>query len=269
MPALSDIAAAFARPDRPKIEARLLLMVAHPDDETIALGSQLCRCQDLILLHLTDGAPHNLVDARRYGFEDAASYAAARSTELDAALAAGAVKARRLGLNWADQSLSGSLFELARWVMGVLEELRPHVLITHAYEGGHPDHDAAAFAGQLAASGLASAVRPERLEFAGYNGARGLVQWGRFIPKRNHPAAEIMLTKQERARKKAMLACFQTQAGVLADAPLNRERLRTAPQYDFTAPPHAGALWYEGKGWGATGESWRAGAKDALDRMGA
>lgn len=247
--------------------ARVLLVAAHPDDETIGLGAQLWRCRDLILLHLTDGAPRNLVDARRHGFEDAASYAAARSLELETALAAGDVIARRLSFARADQSLSGSLFDLTRCLKGLLEELRPQVLITHAYEGGHPDHDAAAFAGQLASSALSPKSRPSRLEFAGYHAAGGVIHWGRFIPSPDLPVAEIVLSEGERARKETMLACFKTQAEILAAAPRTCERLRTAPDYDFSAPPHAGRLWYEEKAWGTNGAGWRAEAQDALARM--
>lgn len=247
--------------------ARVLLVAAHPDDETIGLGAQLCRCQELILLHLTDGAPRDLVDARRHGFEDAASYAAARSLELDAALAAGGVIARRLSFAWADQSLSGALFDLTRCLKALLEEVRPQVLITHAYEGGHPDHDAAAFVGQLASYALSPQTPPSRLEFAGYHAAGGGIHWGRFIPRPNLPVAQIVLTKVERARKEAMLACFKTQAEVLRPVPRICERLRTAPEYDFSVPPHAGTLWYEKQDWGANGAGWCAAAQDALGRM--
>ena len=75
-------AALFAHSQRPRIAARVLLVAAHPDDETVGVGAQLHRCDDLILLHLTDGAPRNLADARRHGFDDAPSYGAARAREL-------------------------------------------------------------------------------------------------------------------------------------------------------------------------------------------
>ena len=35
--------------------------------------------------------------------------------------------------------------------MDVLDDVRPDVVLTHAYEGGHSDHDATAFAVHLAA----------------------------------------------------------------------------------------------------------------------
>jgi LmbE family N-acetylglucosaminyl deacetylase len=253
--------AVFADPTRCPITGRTLLVAAHPDDETIGCGAQLHRCEDLILLHLTDGAPRDLADARRHGFEDAPSYAAARARELQAALAAGGVSCRRYALGLADQSLAHGLAELARRIRAAIERLRPALLLTHAYEGGHPDHDAAAFACQAAADALPQADRPLRLEFAGYHATQAGLTWGRFLPGEEEFA--VALTEAERRRKDTMLACFATQAAVLAAAPRDHERLRLAPRYDFNRAPHPGPLWYERMNWGATGAEWRAAAQSA------
>ena len=64
-----------------------------------------------------------------------------------------------------------------------------------------------------------------------------------------------------------MLACFATQAATLAPFGATYELFRAAPHYDFTQPPHAGALHYERHDWGMTGRRWRslaAGAARAL-----
>jgi LmbE family N-acetylglucosaminyl deacetylase len=253
--------AIFADAGRPRIRPRVLLAVAHPDDETVALGAQLCRCEDLILLHLTDGAPRNLADARWHGFADAASYAAARARELYAALAAGEVSARRFSFGLPDQGLTHALPELCRRVGALVDRLRPAVLITHAYEGGHPDHDCAALACQAAAVALAGTLR---LEFTAYHAAAGTPAWGQFVDKPEQPQIAIALSLEEQRRKSAMLACFATQAAVLASAPRSEERLRIAPAYDFREPPHAGPLWYERMEWGVSGATWRQRAAAAL-----
>jgi LmbE family N-acetylglucosaminyl deacetylase len=266
---VESMAGAFARPDRPTITARMLLVAAHPDDETIGLGAQLHRCANLTLLHLTDGAPRNLVDAHRHGFEDAAAYAAARSRELKAALAAGGVRARTLSMGRADQGLWCELVECARELTRLVQDWRPEILVTHAYEGGHPDHDSAAFICQLATAALPIETRPARLEFAGYNAADGALRWGKFIDRPDLPVSEIVLEAEESERKAAMLACFTSQAEVLRSIPLSPEHLRPAPGYDFTQPPHAGALWYESQDWGAKGADWREAARKALHRLSA
>jgi LmbE family N-acetylglucosaminyl deacetylase len=253
----------FVDPGRPRIAARLLLVAAHPDDETVGLGAQLHRCDELILLHLTDGAPRNLADARRHGFQDAPSYAAARARELQAALAAGSVSAARYSWGLPDQGLASVLSELCRRMAAFVRCLRPDALVTHAYDGGHPDHDSAALACQVASRALPVARRPWRLEFAGYHAAAGAPSWGRFVTE-DASVVTIRLTGEEQRRRAAMLACFTTQASVLAAAPRIEERLRPAPEHDFRNPPHSGPLWYERMGWGVTGAEWRSFAAAAL-----
>jgi LmbE family N-acetylglucosaminyl deacetylase len=264
MPAPSEAIARFVEPDRGPIPERVLLIAAHPDDETAGIGAQLHRCQDLVLLHLTDGAPRSLTDARRHGFGDAASYAAARARELQAALAAGGVRPHRCySLGLPDQSLGWSLVALTRRLARLVAELRPSIQITHAYEGGQPDHDAAAFAAQMAVAVQPPQTRPARLEFAGYHAADGSLAWGGFLDETGESGA-IRLSAEERRRRSAMLDCFETQKSVLVFASRSEERLRPAPDYDFAQPPHAGALWYERMDWNMSGAEWRAEARTSL-----
>jgi hypothetical protein len=63
---------------RPKIPLdRIAIVVAHPDDETMGCGAQIARLIGATIIIVTDGAPHDLVDARNYGFENSADYALA------------------------------------------------------------------------------------------------------------------------------------------------------------------------------------------------
>jgi LmbE family N-acetylglucosaminyl deacetylase len=135
------------------------------------------------------------------------------------------------------------------------------VVVTHAYEGGHPDHDAAAFAVQAAAQRTGVPV----LEMAGYHGATGSLSVGRFLPPPGEAAPEtvLRLTPEQQALKRRMLGCFVSQAQVLAAFPTGEERLRPAPRYDFTTPPHSGRLLYETMPWGITGAGFRALAAEA------
>jgi hypothetical protein len=49
------------------IENKVMIVVAHPDDETIGMGAQLRRFNDALLVQLTDGAPRDGHDANAHG----------------------------------------------------------------------------------------------------------------------------------------------------------------------------------------------------------
>ena len=276
---------------REPIDDAVALVVAHPDDEVIAAGAVLPLFRRLLLVHVTDGAPRNLADANAHGFADADSYAAARRAELGRALAyavpplsfTGEVAAQPTEAAWtervppppcfawshsptsqgrisrcelgaSDQGASDRMAELAIKLRGLLTEHSVRLVLTHPYEGGHPDHDATAF--------IAHHARLPMMEFASYHAAQdGGMQTGCFLPG---PEPLVLgLTPDEQARKRAMLAAFTTQAATLAPFGTERECFRPAPRYDFTQSPHPGQLHYEKYDWGMTGERWRALAAEA------
>jgi LmbE family N-acetylglucosaminyl deacetylase len=235
----------------------VLVVVAHPDDEAIGLGAQLARLRErVVVAHLTDGSPHDPSDARAAGFATREAYARARRAELEAALAeAGIGPERTRGLSLVDQDASLHLAAAARFVARLVEEERPQVVVVPAYEGGHPDHDAAAFAAHAAVS-LASRPAPAIVEFPLYRTGPEGMTIARFLPG-GPPAVEVPLDERRQELKRRMVARFATQQRVLAAFPLDREVFRDAPSYDFGRPPHAGRLHYESQAWGLTGERWR------------
>ncbi len=239
---------------------RIAVVVAHPDDEVIGLGSRLPFLRDAFLIHVTDGSPRNLSDAHAAGFIRGEDYARARRGELLAALQLARIPPRRaLRLGFVDQETSLNLDSLTRALAGLLRELSPDVVLTHAYEGGHPDHDATAFAAHHACRMLPQEgdAHPQLAEFALYHGCGGSLQTNTFLAVEPDRPLTIELSEPEREFKRELFRCFVTQARVLRGFPIARENFRLAPEYDFTQAPHEGSLYYEQFDWGMTGLRWR------------
>jgi LmbE family N-acetylglucosaminyl deacetylase len=251
------------------LEVRAAVVAAHPDDETLGFGVGMTRLADLTLIHVTDGAPSNMADARRAGFRSRSAYAEARVKELDAALAVlGVVPNQRLRYGVRDQQASERLADLTRRLASDLTDF--DLVITHPYEGGHPDHDAAAFAVQTACVLLARSARtpPRRWEFAGYHKADGQARAGRFAPARFAPEHRLAMSADDATRRGRAMACFETQLDVLTRFGAPDERVRRAPVYDFTRPPPPGAALYDDWGWPVTAALWRDRARAAQRELG-
>jgi LmbE family N-acetylglucosaminyl deacetylase len=248
--------------------APVLIVGAHPDDEILGTGGLMGRLSDFHVVTVTNGAPRNWWPK---GFGSAREYAATRHREAEAALALlgrGADHASNFSIN--DQEASYRIHSLVRRLLNLLSDGRFRHVITHTYEGGHPDHDSTALAVHAACHLLACQGRavPALVEMTGYHKLDGEMRRGEFLP---HPGAgpvqTFTLDAAERERKKQMFACHASQGNVLAPFPLDMELFRQAPAYDFTLPPHDGELSYESYGWDIDGRRWRAIAQRALARM--
>lgn len=248
---------------------RITVLVAHPADEILGLGGQLAQIGALTLVHVTDGAPRELAGAQRASFGSRERYAQARARELDRALAAAGVRharSRELGLT--EQEASHHLADLVKLLIGELANA--DVILTHPYEGGHPDHDACAFAAQAACTArwLMGAATPQRLEFACYHSRDGRLAAGRFWEAPGCPERVIALHDGPLAAKRAALAELVTQNMRLGAGPADVERLRRAPSYDFGRPPPPQEVFYESQGAGMSGALWRSQASGALRALG-
>lgn len=112
----------------------ILAVVAHPDDAELLAGGTLIKCarrgERTGVLDLTAGEAGSRGSAE------------VRAREAEAAgEVLGLATRRNAGLP--DSALGNSL-EARRTVAGILRELRPRIIITHAPEGRHPDHRIAA-----------------------------------------------------------------------------------------------------------------------------
>jgi LmbE family N-acetylglucosaminyl deacetylase len=252
------------------VEPPVMIVVAHPDDETIGMGAQLCRFRNALLLQITDGAPRDGLDAAARGFAGIREYAFARRIELYAALEAGlaaGVRTEIVGIT--DQGACLNLARLTERILQRLEQKRPAAIFVQPYEGGHPDHDAAAFSVQAAARLISTSGETPLaiIEMTAYHADGPRLATGTFLPS-GDPITTIELTSADRLRKRRMIDRFTSQRDLLAGFETEVERFREAPDYDFAQPPHPGELHYERLGWSITGEAWRSHARGALEALG-
>jgi LmbE family N-acetylglucosaminyl deacetylase len=249
----------------------VLVVVAHPDDETVGIGGHLREMPKASIVHVTDGAPRDLYDARAYGFEDWRDYAEARREELLAAVSEAGIGPEALtAIRIPDQQAAHNIAWLARELERVFMERDARLVFTHPFEGGHPDHDATAFAVWAACRMIADAGSrpPERLEMAFYHaGPHGPV-FQDFAAEPGVPMLEIELNTAAFDVKRRMLAGHATQRQTLAPFGARVERFRAAPTYDFRALPNGGRLYYETLPVNFSGADWLRLIGRAYDELG-
>jgi LmbE family N-acetylglucosaminyl deacetylase len=245
---------------------RVLVVAAHPDDEILGAGIWLQRHREYEahILHVTDGSPRDLRDAQAAEFRTREAYATARRREVLSALQMAGVppeKCHQLGVT--DQEAYLCLREVVQGIDRVVEQLRPEIVLTPAYEGGHPDHDAAALAVWVVRR---SQRNFEHREFPLYHaGPAGEMVTASFLPGEEGRREEVLqLSAHEREQKRRMLDCFVSQAKTLSQFGVEAERFRRCGDYDFTKAPHPGTLLYERWGWGISGTDWRKRASALL-----
>jgi LmbE family N-acetylglucosaminyl deacetylase len=237
------------------------VVIAHPDDESIGCGGLLARLRGVSVVLLTDGAPRNLVDAKALGFATAAAYACARAAEFREAMRlVGVADTAMVSLDVPDQSAARNLTLLTCRLVEIFSARSIRIAITHAYEGGHPDHDAAAFAVHAARNLL---VRDGHLlqiiEMPLYRlGQEGMLVQS-FAPcSDGGPEMRLQLNAPAQQQKQQLLDVYRTQRSMLSAFRLDAEPFRLAGQYDFACLPNVGRVLYERHDWGLTGTQWEA-----------
>src|SRR5262249_52218869 len=152
----------------------------------------------------------------------------------------------------ADQEASRHLVQLTCHLKGLFDQLSPQVILTHAYEGGHPDHDATAFA-------VHHAMFPaELLEFSSYHRhpLNASIETACFLGSPQIEVQRFVLNDAQRTFKRRMLDCFASQRETLKWFRIDEECIRRAPAYNFTNPAHRGRLFYESFDWGVNSLEW-------------
>lgn len=233
---------------------RTLVLIAHPDDETISCGALLQRMREPLVVYATDGGPQDEYFWGRYGSRE--KYVELRREEARAALHAVGVEqvlwlADEHRHPFQDQRLFRNIPAAAEALRRVVAENKPEAILTLAYEGGHPDHDSCNFLGRQVGDEFRLPVWEAPLYFRrGDNNV--LLQ---EFHSTNGTEIDLIPTEEEQGRKRAMCEAYVSQKGVVAIFENNvRETFRPMATYDYSRPPHSGILNYEAWEWPITGQ---------------
>jgi LmbE family N-acetylglucosaminyl deacetylase len=246
---------------------RCSVIVAHPADEVVGAGCLISKLVDVTVLHVTDGAPPDMQDARAAGFKERAEYAKARREECLHALAiANVPEDHVVDLQITDQHASDALTDLTKKIAAFLQQSSADIVVTHAYEGGHPDHDATAFATHAALRLMEqNGFKPPVIFEMGLHPSEDFkAKVPDFLPGTERETTTLLLDEGARKLKQRMFACFETQRESLEVSPIGPEKFRQPIAYDFSAPPQGGKLHYERFDWAPSSDEWQSLACNAL-----
>jgi N-acetylglucosamine malate deacetylase 2 len=249
---------------------RCSVIVAHPADEVVGAGCLISKLDDVTVLHVTDGAPRDMHDAKAAGFDARSDYARARKEECLAALAiANVPEARVVDLEITDHHASACLTDLTKKIATFLQQSAADIVVTHAYEGGHPDHDATAFATHAALRLLKqNGFKPPVLFEMGLHPSEDFkAKVPDFLPGAERETTTLLLDERAKELKQRMFACFETQRESLEASPIGPEKFRQPIAYDFSSPPQHGKLHYEKFAWAPTRNEWQSLACEALANL--
>jgi N-acetylglucosamine malate deacetylase 2 len=214
---------------------RVLVFVAHPDDETIGCGVLLQRLPSALVVFAVDGAPPGYGFERKFG--ELLNYSEQRFKEAASALSfTPNCSFQRLkspsGAYFHDRRLFAELEQAATSLLVIAKQFSPEAIVSHAFEGGHIDHDACSFLASHAASTLSVKCFEFPLYWQNKNGQDTFQQF------RNPQEGIISLrpSSAEIAIKHKMLAEYKTQGDVVAAFSPEIERFRPVPSYDYAHP---------------------------------
>jgi N-acetylglucosamine malate deacetylase 2 len=246
-----------------ELTGRVLVLVAHADDECVGYGALLQKMREPVLVIATDGAPRDEYFWGRYGSREA--YAALRREEARrAAQAVGVHELVLLAEKWTGPEghlLEGHRLEDQRLFLnlatayGLLEELaeqtKPEAIATLSYEGGHPDHDSCSVLGARLGERLGVPVWEAPLYNRAGGDGKSRVQ---SFACENGTEALVEVTPRELERKRAMCAEYASQGEILRGFDAQREIVRPQARYDYSRRPHPGPVNYECWQWWMTAD---------------
>ena len=235
-----------------QLRGTTLMLVAHPDDEVIAFGGLMQRIREAIVVFATDGAPH---DRRFWKDHDSREmYAEVRRQEAGQALSIVGLRpvflADEVSGGLADQELYRRLPEAIKAFDQLISQIAPDCLLTLAYEGGHPDHDACCFIASQVGRSRQLPVWESPLYHRNADGSLAV----QMFPQRTGQEIDFKVEGEPFGKKVEMFRTYKSQRLVLDGFRPEIEQFRPVIDYDFSHRPLPWKLNYEAWGWAMTGD---------------
>jgi len=239
-------------PNLEPLLGKTMIVVAHPDDEVIACGGLMQQMRQATVLFATDGAPRDQYFWKDYGSRE--DYAAVRRQEAVTALSSIGAEPMFLSDLVTEGIVAQELFRSLNLaftrMQRVLARNDTDCLLTLAYEGGHPDHDAACFLTWLCGQKTGIPVWEAPLYHRDSEG-KPVIQ---TFHQTTGAEQQIGIEGELLEKKMAMFHSYRSQKLVLGGFRPEIEQFRPMRDYDFTRPPFPWKLNYELWQWSMTGQ---------------
>ncbi len=244
-----------------ELTGRVLVLVAHADDESVGYGALLQKMREAVVVIATDCSPRDQYFWGRFGSRE--RYGEVRRDEARRAMELAKVRE----LVWLaeensrleDQRLFLNLAAAYEQLQRLVKRVKPEAIATLAYEGGHPDHDSCSVLGWKLGQEFGLPVweaplysREYEDELAGGAdsklGGKGKMRLQRFICE-NDGQVMVEIGAEESEVKRAMCAQYASQGDFLQTFDAGREVVRPQVKYMYERAPHEGPTNYEQWQW--------------------
>jgi LmbE family N-acetylglucosaminyl deacetylase len=226
--------------------AKYLFMFAHPDDEVFITGTMkqlLNQGAEVEAAWVTCGEYFGNTETRKREWAKVTALLGLKEESIHL-------------LRLPDLGLVSMLNQAADIIADTVKSVRPDVIFSNAYEGGHPDHDAVNFLAYEAC--YRAGLNPILSEFPLYNASGSYLycHWRiNGFPDNGLPVLHNPLNESEIECKLRTIRSYPSQWMYMVPARLAVSRSGLAsvgepyricpPDRDHTEPPHEGMLSYE------------------------
>jgi LmbE family N-acetylglucosaminyl deacetylase len=233
-----------------------MFIFAHPDDESLGASALISRnSKNSSIIFATDGMPPPKTDAEYYPPYTTyppfgSAYSQYRISEATQALSKLGIDKQQISfLQMPDSRIIDSLDIFTQKIFDIIDSTNIKLLYTHAYEGGHIDHDLVCFAVWNAVQKTQNNIK-EIIEIPIYNFEHEEYNHNLPLDTQKEQAEAIWLTTEELKNKQKAISNYpsqtvDTQYFDIKNPEFHIKHKTPVSLNRFQEPPHKGALQYE------------------------